>query len=315
MFSLFAIVPLVLLFLFPLLGCVPRFIEQGSMPGPGSRFFSLTADGQRRGFLLHLPPQPVRDQPVPLVVLFHGYASSARGIEEISGMSDKADREGFVVVYPQGTGFIRTVWNAGFCCSDASPQGGDDLEFFRELIAKLKVTLDIDPNRIYVAGFSNGGMMAYSLAARMPDVIAAAAVISATDGIRIIGNGHALNIPEPSAPVPLIGFHGMKDSHLPYYGGAGVRTKDVLEFFSVAESLSIWVRANGCDPLPARDSRRDGAVIIDTYACRENADIIFYSIRDGGHAWPVEGDCMGRGECVPATDVIWNFFRAHPKLR
>ena len=308
-----AIVPVLVLILLSFSGCAAPFIEHSGPIEPGSRLFSLSIDGREREYLLHLPPKSVCEGPLPLVVVFHGYASSARSTERGTGMSDKADREGFIAVYPQAAGFIRTTWNAGFCCGDAYLQGVADLKFFKKLIETLRSNLNIDSARIYVAGFSNGGMMAYSIATQMPNAIAAIAVVSATAGIRSVESHNARSIPAPLVSVPLIGFHGMKDRHIPYHGGEGKRTKDVLEFYSVAQSLAFWISANGCEKIPARDTMRDGTVDKDSYACQDHEDIVFYSLRDGGHAWPVDGDCSGEGKCVSATDVIWEFFRAHPK--
>ena len=306
---------MLIMILFSLLGCTAPRIEKAAFAGPGSHFLSLKTDGQEREYLLHLPPGASRDRPLPLVVIFHGYASSAQSMERITGMSDKADREGFIAVYPQATGFIRTAWNAGFCCGNAYLEGVDDLQFFWDLIEVLKRNLRIDDSRIFVAGFSNGGMMAYYLAAQMPDVIAATAVVSATAGIRPVASPHVLTIPELSAPVPLIGFHGMNDRHIPYDGGEGKRTRDVLAFIPVEQSLGFWIRANGCGTNPAREAVKDGAVMKASYTCYDHADVVFYTIRDGGHAWPVEGACAGLGDCISATDVIWEFFLAHPKKR
>jgi len=307
--------PLLAIIMLSLLGCTPPLIEETVLSGPGSHFLSLRTDGQEREYLLHLPPEASRKRPLPLVVIFHGYASSAQNMERLTGMSDKADREGFIAVYPQATGFIRTAWNAGFCCGNAYLDGVDDLNFFREMIETLKRNLRIDGSRIFVTGFSNGGMMAYYLAAQMPDLIAATAVVSAAAGVRPVESPHALTISGPSAPIPLIGFHGLKDRHIPYEGGEGKRTRDILAFISVEESLGYWIRANNCSTDPAREALKEGAVMKVSYTCHDHADVVFYIIRDGGHAWPEEGACGRSGDCISATDLIWEFFLAHPKNR
>jgi len=87
--------------------------------------------------------------------------------------------------------------------------------------------------------------MAYDLAAQMPDVIAAIAVVSATAGIRPVESPHVLTIPEPSAPVPLIGFHGVKDGHIPYDGGEGKRTRDILAFIPASNLLTSGAGQTG----------------------------------------------------------------------
>lgn len=297
------------------LGCTLPSLEGTAASGPGSHFYALKTDGQEREYLLHLPQETWRDRPLPLVVILHGYASGARSMERTTGMSDKADREGFIAVYPQATGFIRTAWNAGFCCGNAYLEGVDDIKFFRDMIETLKRNLHIDGSRIFVAGFSNGGMMAYYLAAQMSDLIAAIAVVSAAAGVHPVRSPHALTIPDPLAPVPLIGFHGLKDRHIPYEGGEGKRTRDILAFISVEQSLGFWIRANDCGSKPDWEALKEGAVMKASYTCHDQADVVFFIIRDGGHSWPAEGECADSGDCISATDLIWEFFLAHPKKR
>ncbi len=307
--------PLLIMVMVFLPGCTPPCIEKTVLSGPGSQIVSLRTDGQEREYLLHLPPDAFRSRRLPLVVIFHGYASGARSMEGVTGMSDKADKQGFIAVYPQATGFIRTSWNADFCCGDAYLKGIDDLKFFQDLLASLRLHLQIDDARIYVAGFSNGAMMAYYLASQMPDDIAAIAVVAGAAGVLPVESSHALTIPHPSAPVALIGFHGLKDRHIPYAGGEGKRTGGILEFISVDRSLGFWIRANRCNPEPAREALQEGAVLKESYTCHDHADVVFYTIRDGGHDWPEEGACGRSGDCISATDLIWEFFLAHPKKR
>jgi len=137
--------------------------------------------------------------------------------------------------------------------------------------------------------------------------------VFAAAGVRPTESPRALTIPDPSARVALIGFHGLKDRHIPYAGGEGKRTGGLLEFISVEQSLGFWIRENNCHTDPAREVLKEGAVLRASYTCHDHADVVFYTIRDGGHAWPEEGACGRSGDCISATDLIWEFFRAHPK--
>lgn len=94
----------------------------------------------------------------------------------------------------------------------------DDVGFIRELIDRLQRRYTIDGNRTYVAGYSNGAMMAYCLAAELSDRIAAAAAVAGTIGGRATPDSPLITIREPAQPVSIIVFHGTSDA-LPYNGG------------------------------------------------------------------------------------------------
>ena len=124
---------------------------------------------------MHLPPQAGDGQPLPLVINFHGGGGEPLGHERYSGMDDLADEEGFIAVYPAGTsrfGDRLLTWNAGGCCGYAQEESVDDVGFVRALIDDLSTVTLIDRSRIYATGLSNGAMMAYRLAAEIPDQIA-----------------------------------------------------------------------------------------------------------------------------------------------
>jgi polyhydroxybutyrate depolymerase len=185
--------------------------------------------------------------------------------------------------------------------------------------------LHVDPNRIYVTGFSNGGMLAYYLGSTMPGVIAAIAPVSATMGGRARPDDPLFVIPAPRAPLPVLVFHGMADQQIPYAGGRGAKAFEGRSDLSVAKSLSFWLRADRCDagnPAAVEVSRH---VRRYRYRCAApGADVELYTVGGMGHAWPHETRKGWRLEYVllddpnnevSATDLIWDFFRQHPKRR
>jgi hypothetical protein len=100
----------------------------------------LDHDGESRSYRVHVPPGYDGLTPVPLVFVFHGGGGSGEQIElRSSGMNEIADREGFVAVYADGTGTIRT-WNAGGCCGSAARDEVDDVGFVRALLDHLEAS-------------------------------------------------------------------------------------------------------------------------------------------------------------------------------
>ncbi len=140
-------------------------------------------NGEQRSYLLHIPSGIDPDQTTPVVLIFHGFGLSGTEMVRITGFNDQADSEGFVAVYPNGSG-SRSAWNGGDCCGEASANQIDDVGFVRALIEDLSTTITIDRKRVYATGFSNGAIMAYRLACELSDQIAAIAPIGATQALQ-----------------------------------------------------------------------------------------------------------------------------------
>jgi polyhydroxybutyrate depolymerase len=255
---------------------------------------------------------------MPLVIMLHGGMGSGRQASRHYGWSQKADAEGFCVVYPDGTGPSRT-WNGPHCCGYAHANQVDDVGFILALIEKLSATLPIDPRRVFAAGMSNGGMLAHRLGAEHPEVFAGIAPVAAMLGGRP-HEGGPLQLPDPpSQPVPIIIFHGRQDQHVLYEGGSSpLALKKGRTDLSVAEVIAFWVRANRCRSTPDITTNDTGHVVRHTYPHDgDGADVVLYEITNQGHAWP--GSRKPRIEMdepsteIRATNAIWGFFAAQIK--
>ncbi|MFP5356346.1 MAG: alpha/beta hydrolase family esterase, partial [Gemmatimonadota bacterium] len=138
---------------------------------------TLSHDGRTRRYVVRVPARIARSNAlVPMVIVLHGGGGNASNAESMTGFTRKAEREGFIVVYPEGTARGRVpllTWNAGHCCGHAMEQRVDDVGFINALIDKLQSTHRIDPDRIYVTGMSNGGMMSHRLGIELSQRIAA----------------------------------------------------------------------------------------------------------------------------------------------
>jgi polyhydroxybutyrate depolymerase len=254
---------------------------------------------------------------MPLVILLHGGGGSAQGAAKKSQLSPKADEEGFIAVYPNGTGILpdrSLTWNAGYCCGYALQHNVNDVGFIRALIEKLQKELKIDPKRIYATGISNGGMMSYRLGAELSEVIAAIAPVAGSIGGRVTPDSPLVVVPTPSQPVSVIAFHGKLDENVPYNGGHGARASSPRIDLSVAESIAFWVKANGCSPTPKTEISASGNIVKDTYTgCANGTEVVLYTIVNGGHAWPGAAQGDRPTQEISATDLLWEFFKEHPK--
>jgi polyhydroxybutyrate depolymerase len=269
--------------------------------------------GVMRTFLVHVPAHYDNTRRVPLVIVLHGHGESAGNFENYTGMSDKADTEGFVAVYPQALG-DPAVWHTAI----DGPATRDDIQFVRNIIRDVERRFRIDRRRIYVAGHSNGGIMAYRLASVMSDRIAAVGVTAGTIGM-IDAHGDTVRISPPPHPVSVIHFHGVADPSVPYNGGP--ESDGPENVISTRNTIAFWTTADHCTHAPARTISADRNVIVDSWSdCADGTAVTLYTIVDGTHRWP--GDDVpwytfpGRDDAnVNATDVMWAFFAAHPRER
>lgn len=279
-----------------------------SLPGrnPGTKEETIFVNGVTRRFSVHLPPTyGRRSGPVPLLILLHGHGSSGANIERSTGMSYKADDERFIAVYPDGRG-KPSAWQV---FDDASGHN-DDVAFISQLIDTMKKLYSIDDKRIYVAGHSNGGMMAYRVGVDLADEIAGIGVSAG-----LLGKAFAADNPA-ATPVTLVAFHGRADNVVPYDGGDGDRRYQ-RRFLSAPASVAAFAQRDGCDNASVTE-RANGNVVEKNYSgCGGGSAVLFVTIKDLSHKWPGDRHGLGlftdRGE-VRATDTMWEVFKVHPKL-
>ena len=284
---------------------------------------SLWYDGQKRTYVIHLPVSYNPLKTYPLVLVLHGGGGNAANAERMTGFSKKADEEGFIVVYPEGSGRFRRIlltWNGGFCCGYALEHNVDDVGFIRALLEELMEAYPINSSMIYITGMSNGGIMSYRLGSELSDIVAAISPVAASIGGNATNESSLWVIPEPGYPVSVIAFNGMLDTRVPYYGGQPMEnfTRGAYSYLSVNESITFWINHNHCSQIPETNVSESGNIIVDTYKNGDNGtEVVLYTIANGGHAWP--GGEKGRRQGdeptqeISATDIMWEFFKSHPK--
>ena len=280
------------------------------LPGTHKVMVDPRVSGVRRSFYVHVPAGHLGTAPLPVVIGLHGAFSTARKFERESGLSLLADREGFVVVYPQGIGLgdLFRHWNSGHCCGKARKINLDDVGFALSTVDDVARRTPVDRARVYVAGFSNGGMLAYRIAAEHPDAVSAVAVVSATIGGAPSAKEPEWSVVRPRQPVAVLAIHGRADTSIPYDGGRGPHSRGSSSAISVARSIGFWVDADGCDAKPQLEIMDQGRIERQAWSgCREDAEVVLYSLEDWGHEWPKESLLGG----FDAAETIWRFFARH----
>jgi len=282
---------------------------------PGDYTFSIVHDGLTRLYRVHVPQRYSAATPASLVLAFHGGGGDMNymATDKYYGLISKADAEGFVVLFPNGFSKLNSgklaTWNAGTCCASARDENVDDVGFVRKIIDNTTRQLNIDRNRIYATGMSNGGMMAYRLACEMADTFKAIAAVAGTDNTTRC---------TPKVPISILHIHAKNDDHLLYNGGAGKTFRDtskVSDFISVPVTIAKWVKLNNCNPTPQRVLETPGAFCEKYSHCQGNVAVELCVTESGGHSWP--GGTKTRGDeptskAISANDVMWTFFTATP---
>ena len=249
----------------------------------------------------------------PLVLLLHGGGGS--GATMIVRWQAKAAAEGLILVAPNGTGRRAGsgTWNAGGCCGEAMTSGRDDVRFVGAVLDDVSKSARVDAGRVYVAGLSNGAMLAHRVAIAYPGRLAGAAVVAGA----LFGGE-----PAPRVPVPMLIMHGMKDQVVGFDGGMSptrlVARAQSKPFEPVSYAVDFWRRANGCVGAPSVATVADVTTEI-SKDCGAGAEVRFYRLASAGHGWPGTGAGGAGGaqrqgdDGIDATDVIWEFFKTHAR--
>ena len=274
----------------------------------------IFAGGEKRDYRLYIPDtlKPAGER--SLVIMLHGGGGNGRQASEAYGWNEKADEEGFIVAYPSGSGKLRKkllTWNAGHCCAYAMREETDDVGFIKGLIANLVYNYKIDPNRVYVTGLSNGGMMTHRLGRELSDSIAAIAPV--------VGAVFA-DDPKAKGPVSTLIMTGMLDKNVPPGGGygdhVGRKQPNDKPYATANDQLIYWVRQNGCKAPTTIDASHIVQKIVYS-GCKNDTAVVHYYLYQIGHAWPgskvVRKGADDSGTEFDATSVIWDFFKVHPK--
>ncbi|MGB0653074.1 MAG: alpha/beta hydrolase family esterase [Thermoplasmatota archaeon] len=282
-------------------------------PSPHGRRITVPVDGDDRGALLHVPRGA--DGPLPLVVALHPHMGFDHQFARVTGLSRLADDEGFAVAYPDATAKVRHVfqgWNAEHCCGHGFRTGADDVAFLDALLDRLVTDGVADPERIYLVGHSNGGMMAYHYASLRPDRVAAIGVVAGSIGSGPTPSQHILApLPEPSGGAllpPAMLVHGGADDVVPIEGGSSDRA-DGWSFTSFEQAVDAWrLRLD----LPAQPDLAESDGNHRTWMQEGRPVLQAVVVPEAGHSWPGGAPNpfgVKPSQAYDASAGLWAFLR------
>jgi polyhydroxybutyrate depolymerase len=299
---------------FPLAGLVAVSVAAAAERPTPPR--TLEAGGLTRTYFLHVPPGLGPD-PAPLVLVFHGGGGNGPGTERLTGFSALADREGFLVAYPEG---VARNWNDGreFTGSQAHREHIDDVAFVAAMLDAIARIHPVDPRRVYATGISNGAIFSHYLAARLSARVAAIAPVV----------GGVADPPDPwfrpEWPVSVLMLQGTTDPLVPYHGGPIAFGRGRI--IDTDEAARRWATADGAAREPVTETLlagngkdRCGGARSRYAGGRDGSEVVLVRLEGGGHTWPAGAQYLPRTligrvcHDFDATVLIWEFFKAHPR--
>jgi polyhydroxybutyrate depolymerase len=286
--------------------------------GAGDYGRRMEVGDRKRYYEMHVPKNYRKGKPLPVVLVLHGGGGFAAFMRYQTGMDEVADKENFIAVYPAGTHQFFSdrllFWNAGVPPKNVKQQKVDDVAYITAVLDDVAKHFSVDAKRVYACGMSNGAHMCFLLAAKLPDRIAA---IGPVAGQRAVGQ----YAPEPTRPIPLIYFHGAKDTWASFAGGESSPVRSAFEAFEIKparEAVASWAKFNGCDA-KAKETVKGEAHQFAYPSCKKGGEVVYWQLEDGGHTWPggkrskVE-ERGGVGEVnadINASQLMWEFFKQH----
>lgn len=289
--------------------CLPGKMLLAGNPPPTLLRESIEAGGYTRAYALYRPTGWDKLKGMPLVILLHGAGGDAEKMEQLTGFTAIAEREKFILVYPEG---MANQWNDGRGRNEET----NDVLFISTLIDFLTSEFKINPAKVYVAGMSNGGFMTMRLACELPEKITAVAAVAATVDSAVDATCQS------EKPMPVMLIIGDRDKLVPVNGGivAHLPKSTLLSHHNIVER---WARRDGCNLQPTISSlpelKHDNTTVTKTVYSggKNNTEVISYVIGNGGHTWP------GGYQYLPtmligkttheliASEAIWEFFKRH----
>jgi polyhydroxybutyrate depolymerase len=265
---------------------------------------SITSDNTKRSYRLYIPKAYTGTKAVPLLFNFHGYTSNAIQQEFYGSFRTIADTANFIIVLPEGLPIQGT--NTGFNNFSVPGVKPDDVLFTSNLIDSLSAKYNIDNNRIYSTGMSNGGFMSYDLACFLSDRIAA---IASVTGSMIPLH---MNTCQAKHPTPVMQIHGTTDPVIPYNGVGPLVTSVHIDSL-----VSFWVKFNKCNPIsvktdiPNTNTADNCTAERYVYSGGKNGVAVeFYKIIGGGHTWPgafFPSSSGNTNKDFDASLAVWQF--------
>lgn len=268
-----------------------------------------------RRSLVHLPKDYKSNKGLPLVIILHGARLSGWIAQSVTGFDRMANEEGFVVAYPDA---LNKQWDDGRQEGVTPSFGVNDVKFISVLIDYLVMKYQVNPEKVYVAGYSSGGMLAQKLGMELTDKVAAVAEVAAS-----LPTSQLKANKKPSKPISILMINGTADAAFPWEGGTtSILRINVGEVAPIMDMFQYWVNANeGPGAIPNQSDtqlNKKNGTTVDVFNTRtENGRcVMLYKIKGGGHTWPGSEVALryipflGReSKELKASELIWQFFK------
>ena len=278
-------------------------------PTPSALPTSAEASEPARAFeppaLLRLPESLQPGERVPLLMVLHGFGVSSSLLIAKAGLNRVADQKKFAYLAPEGArdALGRPFWNAGKSCCDLDQRHVDDVKRLRELLDANLSHPSIDPTRVFVIGYSNGGFMAQRLACDVGDRIAGV--------VSVAGASPSADVPcTQKSSLAVLEIHGDADPVVHYGGGTVFDRTDVAAHTSALDTAKFWALQLSCS-----GALRDATALdLEPYVPdRETLVQRYDDCRGAVELWTVKGGGHYVALQPPALEAIWTFVQAHPK--
>ncbi len=279
---------IILCYIFIVVACSKDNDKNDAVCYSNSNTESMVHDGEDREYLMYVPDSYDGTNSVPILFNFHGFGGSVEEFMENADLRSVAETNTFILVYPQGSCLEGSShWNP---CPNGpdNKSEADDFGFVEAMINQISSEYNIDLDRVYAGGYSNGGMMAYGLANYKSDLIAAVASISGTM-LNCTGS--------TNHPMPIVHLHGTSDDVVSYNGST--------DWNSVQSTLDYWINFNNTTTTPTVNAENSGGITIEHYIYDQGENSVsveHYKYIGGEHVWFNE-TYQGQN----TAELIWNF--------
>lgn len=234
----------------------------------------LEHSGVKRTCRIYRPEQLAVD--AGLVVMLHPTVGSGDEFAQLTGFDREVERLGWAAAYPDALNAgPYGGWDTFACC----PNEYDDVGFIGRVVTRIARDHDVDASRVFVAGFSRGGMMAYRVACELAEQVAG---IAAVAGNMADPSGSAEAVAcSHGRPVAVLIIHGSDDRIVPIEGGTSPDHPDLFAYAPLSDVVGRWRRINRCtDAAPVR---QQGDVTIRRWD--GDAPVELRLVVGGGHEW------------------------------
>jgi polyhydroxybutyrate depolymerase len=281
---------------------------------------TIMHNGIERSYVIHFPPTYNGIDKLPLVMALHGGGEGdGQDLLDKNHFDEVGDTENYISLFPNG---VFSDWADGRGVTDSELAGIDDVSFLSDLIDHLIQKYQLNTNKVYVCGASNGGMMTQRLACEIPQKFAAFGSIIASMPNEVFDSCN------PQEPVSMLLMNGTDDTFVPYDGGDLGPLTDGGSVIGTDETILFWQNNNLCTnftptitDLPNIDNTDNSTVTVFDYgSCTSSSEILLYRINDGGHILPGFEANINPVPLVgyinydiDAAEEIWKFFEKHSR--